>query len=83
MYERISNYVEQAMSGNESFSNPTPKSMLITVMIISIIILIIILFFCKFLWNRTLVPAISGLKPVESIFQFIGIYILAQVLISQ
>ena len=71
------------MSGHESFSNPTPKSMLITVMIISIIILIIILFFCKFLWNRTLVPAISGLKPVESIFQFIGIYILAQVLISQ
>mgnify|MGYP001185607648 FL=1 len=83
MFERITGYVEQAMSGSESFQNLGDGSILLTVLIISLIILIIFLFIGKFLWNRTLVPAISGIKPVDSILQFIGIYILIQLLISQ
>lgn len=83
MFNRISAVVEQVMSENESFQNLGDGSIIATILIISLIILIIFLLIGKFLWNRTLVPAISGVKPVDSILQFVGIYILAQLLISQ
>lgn len=83
MFEKISSIVEQTMTGNESFQNLGDGSILITILVISLIILIIFLLIGKMLWNRTLVPAISGVKPVNSFLQFVGIYILAQILISQ
>ncbi len=83
MLEKIVTYVEQSMSGSESFKNLGDGSIFITVLVISLIILIIMLVIGRFLWNRTLVPALSGVKPVDSFLQFVGIYILAQILISQ
>lgn len=83
MFERITSYVEQTMSGSESFQNLGDGTILLTVLVISLIVLIIFLFIGKFLWNRTLVPAVSGVKPVDSILQFIGIYVLLQILISK
>ncbi len=37
---------------------------------------IILLFFGKFLWNRALVPSVTFAKPVNSVYQIIGIYYL-------
>ena len=41
-----------------------------------IIVQFLVLFFGKYLWNKFLVPAVSFVRPIETIWQIWAIYIL-------
>ncbi len=80
--QKLWNYIHNQMNTNESFSNKDElRNMMIMAVIIYIIVIIILLFLGKFLWNQVLSKKISGLKPLESIWQFLGLMLLVQLLV--
>jgi hypothetical protein len=80
--QKLWGYIQDKMNTNEKFVNKEEFGyMLIMAIIIYIIVIVIILFIGKFLWNQILSKKISGLKPLESIWQFFGLWLLIQLLI--
>lgn len=83
----ISEYiVDGILITQEEFSNDNKKKLygtLFLVLLVTLIIGIIFLFVGKSLWNRYLTKCVTGIKPLESVFQFAGIYILLKILLSR
>lgn len=75
------NMIYNENNENENFLNKEEmRNMMIYSIIIYIIVVIILLFFGKFLWNQVLSKKITALKPLESIWQFLGLWIIIQLL---
>lgn len=73
--------INDNMKNNENFGNKEDlRNMMIMAIIVYIIVVIILLFFGKFLWNQVLSKKITALRPLESIWQFLGLWILIQLL---
>ena len=73
--------INDNMKNNENFGNKEDlRNMMIMSIIVYIIVVIILLFFGKFLWNQVLSKKITALRPLESIWQFLGLWILIQLL---
>jgi len=80
--QKLWNYINDQLNTNERFVNKDEiRNIMVMAIIIYIIVIIILLFFGKFLWNQILSKKISGLKPLESIWQFFGLWILIQILV--
>jgi hypothetical protein len=65
--------------GNMIVGN-NPLASLIGSFIVSIVSLLVLLFVGEYLWNNVLVEVISGIKPVTSVWQILGIVVLAKLI---
>jgi len=85
MFERIREYVEKFVEDQqiEKFNDSKLKKLGLFVILMTIFILIILLILGKYLWNNVLTELIPGIKPVDSLLQFIGLWILTQLLFTK
>ena len=51
--------------------------------LLSTIILLILLYLGEYLWNNVLVKVCTIVKPVNSMWQILGIYVLLQILLGK
>ena len=85
MLETIYKTTENMISSNETFKNLDGEdndNLFWIILITYFIVLFLILYLGKFLWNNTLVPAIPVLKPIKTILQFLGVYLVLQLLFT-
>jgi|SaaInlStandDraft_7_1057024.scaffolds.fasta_scaffold00738_10 hypothetical protein len=92
MIERIQQNITSILSNNEFFENNNEdnennldnvKELSTIILFVSSFLLILFLFFGKYLWNNILVKIIPSIKPVDTILQFIGLWILLQILFTR
>tara|TARA_A100001011_G_scaffold311667_1_gene328797 strand:- start:4309 stop:4536 length:228 start_codon:yes stop_codon:yes gene_type:complete len=57
-----------------------PVSALVGSLIVTIISLLILLLVGEYLWNNVLVKVTTGIKPVTSVWQILGIVVLAKLI---
>ena len=70
------------LGGKLISGNSLKKSALLELSISFIIWLLILLFFGKYLWNTVLIKLVPGIKPVTSMWQILGLSILAGILVG-
>ena len=58
----------------------SPLATLVGSLVVTIISLIIILLVGEYLWNNVLVKVTTGIKPVTSVWQILGIVILVKLI---
>jgi len=85
MFERIKEYLETLLQhfGIENFENSKLKEMGFFILLITIIFMILLLLLGKYVWNNVLTQVVPGVKPVDSILQFIGLWFLIQLLVTK
>ena len=89
MIERIQQNITSILSNNDFFENNNEdnldnvKELSTIILFVSSFLLILFLFFGKYLWNNILVKIIPSIKPVDTILQFIGLWILLQILFTR
>ena len=52
-------------------------------LLLSVVLLLILLFLGEYLWNNVLVKVCTIVKPVNSMWQILGIYVLLQILLGK
>ena len=70
------------LGGKLISGNSLKKSDLLELSISFIIWLLILLFFGKYLWNTVLIKLVPGIKQVTSMWQILGLSILAGILVG-
>jgi hypothetical protein len=89
MLEKIHQNITSIISNNEFFENNNEdnldnlKKLSTIILFTSIFLLILFLFLGKYLWNNILVKVFPSVKPIDTILQFIGLWILLQILFTQ
>jgi hypothetical protein len=58
-------------------------SQLIAYLVAMVITLLIVSLIGKYLWNYSLVPLVSVVKPAKNVYQILGLYILASLMFSR
>jgi|SaaInlV_165m_DNA_3_1040750.scaffolds.fasta_scaffold144219_1 hypothetical protein len=85
MLETIYKTTENMISKNETFKNldgGDSDNLYWMILITYLIVLVLVLYLGKYLWNNTLVPAVPMLKPIKTILQFLGVYLVLQLLFT-
>lgn len=89
MYETIQEFVKKQLLdkdvviNTESFKNKDLTKFISLVVVISLVIFILFLYLGKYIWNNVLCKSVSGVKPVNSILAFLGLWFLAQLLFTK
>lgn len=55
----------------------------IIALLLSVVVLLILLYLGEYLWNNVLVKVCTIVKPVNSMWQILGIYVLLQILLGK
>lgn len=61
----------------------TSMAMLVGIMIITLLIFVLFLVLGKYLWNTVLTKCVTVVKPVDSLVQFLGLYVLLHIILSK
>ncbi len=89
MLETIQQNITSIISNNELFENNKEddldklKKLSTMILFASLFLMILFLFLGKYLWNHILVKVVPSVKPVDTILQFIGLWILLQILFTK
>lgn len=85
MFERIAEYLEIVLENPEieSFDKTKMKKVGLLIILMTIFILILFLILGKYLWNNVLTEVVPGIKPIDSLLKFIGLWILTQLLFTK
>ena len=67
----------------EQFMNVNKTTAFVISLIIIIFWILIVLFVGKMLWNDVLCEVVSFAKPVKSVFQILGLFILLEIIAPQ
>ena len=67
----------------EQFTNVNKTTAFIISLVIIIVWILIVLFVGKILWNDVLCEIVSFAKPVKSVFQILGLFILLEIIAPQ
>ena len=51
--------------------------------LLSVVILLVLLYLGEYLWNNVLVKVCTIVKPVNSMWQILGLYVLLQILLGK
>lgn len=51
-------------------------------LLLSVVILLVLLYLGEYLWNNVLVKVCTIVKPVNSMWQILGLYVLLQILLG-
>lgn len=52
-------------------------------LLLSVVVLLILLYLGEYLWNNVLVKVCTIVKPVNSMWQILGLYVLLQILLGK
>ena len=52
-------------------------------LLLSVVVLLVLLYLGEYLWNNVLVKVCTIVKPVNSMWQILGLYVLLQILIGK
>ena len=52
-------------------------------LLLSVVVLLILLYLGQYLWNNVLVKVCTIVKPVNSMWQILGLYVLLQILLGK
>ena len=52
-------------------------------LVLSVLFLLVLLFLGQYLWNNVLVKVVSGIRPVKSLWEILGLYVLFQILFGR
>lgn len=55
----------------------------IIALLLSIVILLILLYIGQYLWNNVLIKVCTIVKPVNSMWEILGLYVLLQILLGK
>lgn len=67
----------------EPFMNVNRTTSFIVSLVILIVWILLILFVGKWLWNEVLCEVVSFAKPVKSVFQILGLFVLLEIVAPQ
>ncbi len=67
----------------EQFTDVNKTTAFIISLMIIIVWILIVLFVGKFLWNDVLCEIVSFAKPVKSVFQILGLFVLLEIIAPQ
>ncbi len=67
----------------EQFTNVNKTTAFIISLVILIVWILIVLFVGKWLWNEVLCEVVSFAKPVKSVFQILGLFLLLEIIAPQ
>ncbi len=51
-------------------------------LLLSVVVLLVLLYLGQYLWNNVLVKVCTIVKPVNSMWQILGLYVLLQILLG-
>ena len=51
-------------------------------LLLSVVVLLVLLYLGEYLWNNVLVKVCTIVKPVNSMWQILGLYVLLQILLG-
>ena len=52
-------------------------------LLLSVVVLLVLLYLGQYLWNNVLVKVCTIVKPVNSMWQILGLYVLLQILLGK
>ena len=67
----------------EQFMNVNKTTAFVISLVIIIFWILIVLFVGKWLWNEVLCEVVSFAKPVKSVFQILGLFVLLEIIAPQ
>ena len=67
----------------EQFMNVNKTTAFVISLVIIIFWILIVLFVGKILWNDVLCEVVSFAKPVKSVFQILGLFVLLEIIAPQ
>jgi hypothetical protein len=67
----------------EQFTDVNKTTAFIISLVILIVWILIVLFVGKWLWNEVLCEVVSFAKPVKSVFQILGLFVLLEIIAPQ
>ena len=82
MFEPVVSSFVNSCEGLENFQGGMPMKTLLVFVLNLLIVMLILSLVGKLLWNNVLVKLVPGVKPATSVFQILGLYLLAQFLFN-
>jgi hypothetical protein len=67
----------------EPFTDVNKSTAFVISLVIIIVWILIVLFVGKWLWNEVLCEVVSFAKPVKSVFQILGLFLLLEIIAPQ
>ena len=83
MFQILEKFYSAILPEDEHFNMNNKMAKIIPAILAMITVQILLLFFGKYLWNNVLTEVVPGIKPIDSLLKFIGLWILTQLLFTK
>jgi hypothetical protein len=82
MFQVLEKFYSSILPDDEHFNMNNKLAKVIPAILAMITVQILLLFFGQYLWNTFLTKKISGIKPLNSVWELLGISILLKLLVN-